>query len=66
MICNVCNEKESFVNCFDCNIPLCIDCVKTDLYGTGCGCIGAIYMCRECFKDWSPAGVHVDSYNPFK
>ena len=66
MICELCCKKEAFVNCFDCDIPLCEDCVKIDIFGTGCGCIGPIYMCRECFKHWVPAGVDVDSYKPFQ
>lgn len=66
MLCEVCQENTAWVRCLECAIPLCKDCVKTDLFGTGCGNVAPIYMCRTCFRNsWLPPSIPVDSYNPF-
>jgi hypothetical protein len=66
MLCQLCQERVSCIKCTECDIPLCSHCVKLDLYGTGCGCIGPIHMCPTCFEEcWLPPGVTADSYNAF-
>lgn len=65
MLCEVCKEKEGFVDCYECGKHLCEDCVKIDLWGTGCGNIIPIYMCLSCFDAWLPPHIDAETYNPF-
>lgn len=50
-LCGVCRQRELFILCDGCKIPVCIECLKYGMYGTGCGNIQPLYLCRDCYDD---------------
>ncbi len=51
MRCNLCEKKEAYVECDGCKILLCLECVKSSFYSTGCGNIHPLYLCPKCNDD---------------
>jgi hypothetical protein len=50
-VCSVCGKKASVIYCDGCNIPLCPDCRKFDLWGYGCGHVDTKAFCPVCVAD---------------
>ncbi|MGI6435890.1 MAG: hypothetical protein ACOX0F_11110 [Syntrophomonadaceae bacterium] len=51
MLCSLCREKPVYCRCQGCQVNLCSDCVKLDLFGHGCGCVFPLLMCPTCIND---------------
>jgi hypothetical protein len=49
--CRVCGKKEAIILCDGCEIGLCKDCRKFDLWGYGCGHVDTRVFCSTCFDD---------------
>jgi len=51
MICGVSKETDYVLKCDGCGLPMCEGCLQYGLFGTACGCIEPLYLCRICFDD---------------
>jgi hypothetical protein len=49
--CSRCGKIPAVIFCDGCQIPLCIDCRKFDLWGYGCGHVDTKVFCHTCFDD---------------
>ncbi len=50
-VCGKCGRKKVFVRCLGCEIPICEDCARFELIGSGCGCVWPAYYCVSCAFD---------------
>ncbi len=50
-VCKICQKKQSVILCDGCDIGLCLDCRKFDLWGYGCGHVDTRVFCPKCFDD---------------
>jgi hypothetical protein len=50
-VCQRCFRKPSVVLCDGCEIPLCEDCRKFDMWGYGCGHVDTKAFCLTCATD---------------
>ncbi|MEN6320992.1 MAG: B-box zinc finger protein [Syntrophaceae bacterium] len=49
--CARCGKIPAVIFCDGCQIPLCIDCRKFDLWGYGCGHVDTKVFCHACYDD---------------
>jgi hypothetical protein len=49
--CACCGKIPAVSLCDGCQIPLCADCRKLDLWGYGCGHVDTKIFCQTCFDD---------------
>ncbi len=61
-LCSFCGSAASVIYCDGCNIPLCKNCRKFDLWGYGCGHVDTKAFCPKCSVDLviNPYGGKVD------
>jgi len=50
-LCLICGKKKAVILCDGCEIGLCEDCRKFDLWGYGCGHVDTRVFCPTCFDD---------------
>jgi hypothetical protein len=50
-VCKICQKKQAVILCDGCDIGLCQDCRKFDLWGYGCGHVDTRVFCPACFDD---------------
>ncbi len=50
-VCGVCKQKEIHLLCDGCGIPVCEECLRYGMYGTGCGNVQPLYLCQTCYDD---------------
>lgn len=50
-ICRVCKSEKAVVLCDGCEMPICRDCQKIDLWGYGCGHVDPKVFCGTCYDD---------------
>ena len=51
ILCGVCGVSPSVVYCDGCEIPICDNCRKLDLWGYGCGHVDPKSFCKVCHAD---------------
>ncbi len=51
MLCNVCRQKEIYLDCDGCEVFMCLNCIRYSFYSTGCGCVQPLYLCPTCNDD---------------
>jgi len=49
--CSVCGKNDAIIYCDGCNIPLCKECRKFDMWSYGCGHIDPKVFCGSCIDD---------------
>jgi hypothetical protein len=61
-LCAVCGKIEAVMSCDHCEKPLCRDCRKLDLWGSGAEDLSVKCFCPECKDnpDANPWGARVD------
>jgi len=47
-LCVVCSRLEAIMTCEHCGKPLCRDCLKFELWGSGAEDLSAKYLCPTC------------------
>ncbi len=49
--CGQCGRSRVFTTCLGCGTPMCEDCSRFELIGSGCGCVWPVYYCKTCVCD---------------
>ncbi|TAL32340.1 MAG: hypothetical protein EPN93_16115 [Spirochaetes bacterium] len=58
--CSVCGKTDAKTECDHCGAPLCRDCCKLEIWGSGAEDLSARYFCPACKEDpaVNPWGAH--------
>lgn len=49
--CSLCRTRKVWTACKGCDRPVCEDCCRLEILGSGCGCVWAVYYCLKCISD---------------
>ncbi len=66
ILCGVCGRREAFMSCDHCGKPLCPDCRRLELWGSGAEDLSAKYFCPACKDnpDINPWGAREHNHVP--
>ena len=50
-ICGMCQKVKEYTVCLGCEIPICEQCARFEIIGSGCGCVWPVYYCSACAQN---------------
>jgi hypothetical protein len=61
--CKLCNADRLFAFCNGCRTPVCKDCCRMEMTGSGCVCAWPVYYCLTCISSRPAPPVPLQSNN---